>query len=390
MHRDSIVVYSREKLNKEEFETFVKDYGLVSEIHEGNIRDAIRDARSWRILPTFLVLDISEEEDLTQALNDFAAEAPEGEVSLILLGTENDISLYRRLRRLKASEYITKPLNFKDLSEIITELQRERRERGNDVSQHKTIGFIGARGGVGTSMLTAATAHYISDKHKKKTLLLDLDLSSGSQHIFFDEEDNSSLIDMLDTPKRIDALYLDRTMVAISKTLNLLSCAAGKDIERIPSENLKQLLLQAQSGMDYIVLDIPSHSFVHSDMLMYLGHIYIVTTPNLLGLRDAVQVASRLQAKNYRGKLSIIVNKVGESRVGSVPVEEFEKRGRVPVLPVSFDAKAAFTALMEGKTLDEVRGNISTGLSGIFETLPTYNGESKKKSFWSLITGSDK
>jgi pilus assembly protein CpaE len=387
MRRESLILYVRGGGDGQAFEALLADFGMTGEMFDGDIDDAVIAAEQWRIIPSFLVLDVSGATDVEGALDRLAASAPDGDTSVILVGDENDVSFYRRLRALGVADYLTKPLNLSELGDIVAEILRDRRSKGNDIDPTKTIAFIGARGGVGTSLMASTAASLLSERFRQKTLLIDGDLSYGAQHVYSDEDPSPGLVEMLDSPLRIDALFLDRAIIPVSKNMSLLSANAAHDLPAITVDAVRTLIQQAQQGMDWVLLDLPCRGPIPLDILFSVGHVFIVTTPNLLGLRDGLHLAALMDGKGYNGSVSFILNKVGESRVGAVPAAEFSRRSNRPVVELPFDPRSASLVLMESKALTAQRGPLPNALSRLVDALPVEKEQPSKGGLLGGIFG---
>ncbi len=387
MRRESLLLYARGGVSTESFEAMLSDFNMTGEVFDGGIDDAIAAAEEWRILPSFLVMDITGVSDVQESLDALAAAAPEGETNVILLGEENDVTFYRRLRSLGVSDYVTKPLAFSELADIVAEIMRDRRSKGNDVDPNKTIAFVGARGGAGTSLIASTAMAILAGQHKKRTLLIDGDLAYGAQHVFFDEDPSPGLVEMLENPARIDALFLDRALIPVSKTMSLLSANSTTDAPSVTVDAVRALIQQAQQGMEWVLLDLPCRGPIPLEILFSVGHVYIVTVPNLLGLRDGLHLSALMDSKGFNGNVSFILNRVGESRVGSVPGSEFARRGNRPVIELPFDARSPAQALMESRPLTELQGPLPKALVKLADGLPIERAKGAASGWKSMLFG---
>lgn len=370
MRRESIKIYLGEDVDPADVEDVLERGVLVGEIRDGGIAQAIEEASSWKVLPTFLVLDIGDEEDIGTSLERLGKLAPDGETNLILLGLADNVKIYRELKQLGVAEYIPYPVTADDIYDAVLRLANERATSTVDPS--RCIAFVSARGGVGGSTLAAAACKVMTSLHERRVLLLDLDVSSGVQHVLFDKEQTVGLDQMLDSPDRVDALFLERTMIEGSNNLFILSMADLTRQGLVSAESVMAIVRQAQQGIDMVVMDIPSRSSMELEGMFLAGTIYICTTPTILGLRDAAELYQYLDSKSYPGKIVVILNKTNEVRGISVKKEEFERRLRSKVIELPFDPKTPAQAIMETKTIFDVKGPLSAAFRKLIEELPTY------------------
>src|SRR5215470_17860950 len=121
------------------------------EIIRGGVAKAIEYLGSQRS-PNTLIIDISGV-DLPVSQIRALEEVCEPGVVVIAIGTRNEIGLYRDLLQAGVSEYIVKPLTTQLLSRALS----AGRAAGAATPIHLKLGtmvaVIGARGGVGTTML---------------------------------------------------------------------------------------------------------------------------------------------------------------------------------------------------------------------------------------------
>lgn len=78
-------------------------------IRQGSVDDAIAALRQTEQPPARLMIDISDSAD---PLGDLArlADACEGEISVVVVASRTDVSLFRDLLRMGVDDYLSKPL----------------------------------------------------------------------------------------------------------------------------------------------------------------------------------------------------------------------------------------------------------------------------------------
>lgn len=369
MRRESILIYL-ESIPAEPIAPILERGVLVGEIRSGGIRAAIEQAPSWRVVPAFLVLDVSGVEDVAGAIATLSSVAPQGETSLILLGQRDCVAEYRRMIDAGASEYLPAPVDADLLYEAVVRLAGQRAT--GQVDPSRCVAFIGARGGMGSSTMAAAAAKVAAEEHGKRTLLVDLDVVEGAQHVIFDVDQAPALLQMLEAPDRIDSVFLDRSLVQAGKGLFLLSMADMGNTKVFGADAVSAIVRQAQQGMDLVILDIPARPQVEVETLFCAGTVFLVTAPTLLGLRDAGALTDWLSSRNYPGRIMCLLNRMGETRVGAVRKEQFERRLRCQVLELPFDPRTPGQAMMEKRTVGEIRGPLGRAFRRVAEELPTF------------------
>src|SRR3546814_13854078 len=81
---------------------------------------------------------------------------------------------------------------------------------------HCATAVIGARGGVGASTIATSLAWLLSERGKRATALLDLDVHFGTGAPALDLEPGRGPTDAIENPSRLDRLFIERAMVKAS------------------------------------------------------------------------------------------------------------------------------------------------------------------------------
>ena len=76
----------------------------------------------------------------------------------------------------------------------------------------RIIGFIGARGGVGSSSLAVNTAYNLARQYDEDVLLIDLDLAFGTAALALNLNPMENVAAALDQPDRLDEVLMERFM----------------------------------------------------------------------------------------------------------------------------------------------------------------------------------
>ena len=95
----------------------------------------------------------------------------------------------------------------------------------------RSIAFIGAKGGVGSSTIAHNVAWAMSTLFKSEVIVADLDLPFGTANINFDQDPAQGIAEAVFAPERIDEVYLDRLLAQCAEHLSLL--AAPSTLDRV-------------------------------------------------------------------------------------------------------------------------------------------------------------
>src|SRR5271169_2161554 len=131
-------------------------------IKRGGIERAIQHLGMERS-PETIIIDISGTAMPATRVHELADICEPG-VTVIAIGDRNDIGLYRDLKEAGVSEYIFKPATPELLAKALSP-QPAGAGRSGAISQKlgKMVALVGARGGVGTTVLAINLARYLAD-----------------------------------------------------------------------------------------------------------------------------------------------------------------------------------------------------------------------------------
>ena len=310
------------------------------------------------ILETTLVPD-----ELLNGLSGLA-EVCDPSTHVVIIGHHNDVSLYRDLKRNGISEYLVAPVSIADIMTIITTLftDPEAEPLG------KTMAFIGAKGGVGSSTIAHNVAWSIATLFESGVVVADMDLPFGTANINFDQDPAQGIAEALFSTDRIDEVYLDRLLATCAEHLSLLAAPSMLDkVYDFEPEAFTQLVDVAQRSAPAVVLDIPHvwNGWTRRT-LESADEVVIVATPELANLRNAknmVDTLKKLRPNDFAPKL--VINQVGVPKRPEISISDFlDSLDMDAAAVIPFDPHLFGTASNNGRMLAE-----SDGASPIVATL---------------------
>ena len=157
-----------------------------------------------------------------------------------------------------ADEYVTKPL---DMTELVARVQallsRTRRlEEAHTVQTGKVLGFIGAKGGVGTTTVAVNVAMALSQS-KRDVIAVELAPFIGTLRFYANRDKARSLDELLDLdPTQITEQKLSQCLVtASSGTRLLLGPSEAHQIGNLRSEQAEAICSGLARMADLVVVD---------------------------------------------------------------------------------------------------------------------------------------
>lgn len=303
--------------------------------------------------PNLIILEMDDQPHaVMQALSPLA-QVCDPTTRVVVIGRYNDIPLYRELIRNGISEYMVAPVTMADVmaatAAIFVDPEAEPLGR--------SIAFIGAKGGVGSSTICHNSAFSISSLFSTETILADLDLAYGTANIDFDQDPAQGMAEAVFSPERLDEVFLDRLLTTCSQNLSLLAAPSmldrTYDLDRTAFQPVMELL---QRSAPITVLDVPhAWSDWTRSVLADADEVVITCAPDLANLRNAKNLLDALKKlrPNDKGP-HFVLNQVGmPKRPEIAPNDFFEPLEIEPVAVIPFDAQLFGNAANSGRMISE-------------------------------------
>jgi pilus assembly protein CpaE len=281
-------------------------------VHRGNSRTAI-NAMKKTPSPRVLVVDISGDEQPMSALTALS-EVVEPDVRVLVIGERQDVDLYRQLTRtLAVAEYLYKPLNAEVVAQHFGPFVTPANVSAADMQGGRIVTITGICGGAGSTTLAANLAWHLATEVRRHTVLMDADLHTGTAAMLLGAKTGGGLRLALETPKRVDELFMERIAEPASERLAVIA-AEEKLTERpvvVPGA-AQQLLQRLRHRYNYVVVDVPLAPVAwHGELLDMARQRVLVMEPTLQAVRDVLRaMALPIGAHQTRESL-IVLNKLG-------------------------------------------------------------------------------
>jgi len=344
--------------------------------------------------PKVLIVDIGEASAPLTAMLSLTAAFSE-DTRLIGIGTINDINLYREMVGAGITDYLVKPVTEKALAAALC--RTEEPVGGPTSEQHPTkkanrIAVVGSRGGVGASSIAVNLAWILSQERKLSTALIDLDLEFGTVALSLDLEPTRGLREALESPARIDSLFIESATARLSEKLAVMATEETLAQEIAFNPGAVDVLLEAVGrASDQIIIDMPRSAFaVRQRVFEAASRVVLVTELSLPGLRDSMRLLTGIEEVSVGKPVTVIANRTGGAQQAMQPKDFQKALGHKIDFVVPEDRKSFIEAANNGKPLvsSNQRSSATKALRKIAETL--VQGQSgdeqsvKKKKTWRL------
>ncbi|MBI1405562.1 MAG: AAA family ATPase [Caulobacter sp.] len=284
---------------------------------------------------------------------DRLAEVCDPGTKVMVIGSANDIALYRELMRRGVSEYLVPPLQPLQVIRAIGGLYAD----PSAPFLGRQIAFVGARGGSGSSTLAHNIAWTISERIQAGAIIVDYDLAFGTAGLNFNHDPLQGVVDALGQPDRLDPVLMDRMMARCTDRLSLFAAPATLDSDYdISAEAYDEVTQKIRAAAPFVVLDLPHgwNSWTRK-MLIASDDLVIVATPDLASLRNAKNMVDLVrQARPNDSPPRLVLNQVGLPGRPEIPTKDFgDALGIQPSMIIPFDAKTFGLAANNGQMIPE-------------------------------------
>lgn len=304
--------------------------------------------------PNLIIIQSSmPREDMLGELDQLAESCDAG-TKVLVIGRENDVSLYRELIRRGVSEYLVMPVKPLQLMETISGLYNN---PDADPVGH-IFAFIGAKGGVGSSTICHNTSWALSEALSSNVVIADLDLAFGTAGLDFNQDPVQGIADALAAPERLDEVLLDRLLTKCSEKLSIFAAPVVLDRDHeISPEACDVVLDVVRQSVPYVTVDLPHNWSVWSKrVLLQADEVVITAEPDLANLRNAKNLIDLLKvARKNDSQPRLIINRANMQKRPEITVKEFEANIGIKASSViDFDIETFGQAANNGQMIEEV------------------------------------
>jgi pilus assembly protein CpaE len=365
---------------------------------DGDVATAI-EAYADAASPELIIIQTDTIDDaFTASLEDLAGNCDEG-TSAIIIGPENDVNLYRRLIDMGVSDYLVRPVTTPVISEVVAKALIEK----IGVTGSRLIAVIGAKGGVGASILAQGLSCGIADVFGQKTTLLDASGGWSTLGVGLGFEPSTTLAEAARAVEQNNEENLKRMLHPINDGLQVL--ATGSDVmldSTVSASQLESLIDSLMVKSPVVVVDLSnSPDVLQKIVLTRANQIFVVTTPTLPALRltrSLMQEIDEVRGGEEDPVSRLVVNMQGLSTPHEVSKKDIEEAvghkidASLPFMPKAFlGSESTSQRLIDDK---DGRGLIESQLLPIVrQILPLHAKDDKAEDavgFWDSIVAAFK
>jgi pilus assembly protein CpaE len=322
-------------------------------VHMGGIR-AAADQYQQSATPNLILVETQATGPELFADLAALAEVCDAGTKVVVIGHMNDVSVYREMIRQGVNEYLVSPLNPMQIIEAVSRLYVD----PDAPPIGRSIAFMGARGGVGSSTIAHNIGWCISTRMNEDVIITDLDLPFGTAGLDFNHDPAQGIADALTAPERLDDVLLDRLLVKCSDHLSLFAAPAVLDRDfDMDADAFESVLEIVRATVPCVIVDLPHvWSGWTKKLLLAADDVVITATPDLASLRNAKNIIDLVkQTRVNDGLPHLVLNQVGVAKRPEIPVKDFaEAIGIEPTLVLPFNPGLFGTAANNGQMIEEL------------------------------------
>lgn len=351
----SIYAFVEKPETRDLIETIARDrrLGRTSiEIHDGGLDAAIQYLAQNATPNLLMVESTAPASRMVDDIDRLAGQCESG-VEVMVIGTTNDIPLYRKLVARGVSEYLVPPIQPLQVIRSIADLFND----PDAPFMGRSIAVVGAKGGVGASTIAHNLAWAMAENGRVNTTLVDLDVSFGTTALDFNEDPQQTVIDALLDPERADEAVVNRLLAKATDRLSLFAAPATvADLPEISPDAYAKVIETVRRNTPYVVLDMPhTWSSWVIETLINADELVVVCQPDLASLRNGKNIIDQLVASRPNDtKPRLVLNMAGVPKRPEIPVKDFAAAiGIEPSIVLPFEPHLFGLASNNGQMISE-------------------------------------
>lgn len=295
--------------------------------------------------PEVIVLDARGGTAVLATCATFRRQHPE--VGIVIAAGSLDPVLLVEAMRAGVNEVVAEPFTEESVAEAVERVTANR----SPLEQGKVFGFIGAKGGVGTTTVAVNVAITLGSMSKpERTLLIDLHHGGGDAAVFAGIEPRFSVLNALDDMHRLDQTLLRNLVSEVAPHTDLLAAPERSLGGPLQPENIRRLISFVAASYKHTVIDLPKSDAAVLESLEQLAGIFVVANQELATVRAASRLASTLRQRYGRDKVTVVLSR--SDRQADIGFDDVEKAvGSRVEFTFPSDYRAALQALNRGRPI---------------------------------------
>ncbi len=282
---------------------------------------------------------------------------------VLAVAPEESAETIVRAMRAGADEFLTLPLDTTALLKVCVKLSALRANGAANGGQRGEVWVVhGPKAGVGVTTLVVNLGFALRAA-RRHTAIVDLDVHSGDLALFLNLSPTYSLRDIAVNFKRLDAVFLQGTMIRHRSGLAILAAPTptpGEPTVLLTSEQTLSLLELVDASHQVTLVDTSAVALDSTHAaLSCADRILLVTELTLPSLRACARTLEWLRKEGVvevDKTVELVVNRHANRSWEVAPAEAARTLGLPVRALIPRDDAAVYAAVNGGLALEEVRG----------------------------------
>ncbi len=297
---------------------------VTTEIVNGDVEAAIKAFESQCSTDIVIIQTDKIDDSFTDRLGEFSNYCDEN-TAAIIIGPVNDVYLYRSLIEMGVSDYLVRPISSEILTDVISKALINRL----GMSDSRLIAFMGAKGGVGTSIISQISAIITSKQMEQKTLLIDASGGSSSLSVGMGFDSAATMTEISKAVEVGNEDALARMFIEVGENLTVSASGSDSMLDApVTAPQFESVLDNLMVKYPVVMVDLSSADpSVKKAVIARAHQINLITTPTVTSLRFCRSLLREISAVrgDNDGDISLIVNKVGMAKAHEVAAGDIEE-----------------------------------------------------------------
>ena len=332
------------------------------DVRRGNVHTAIAALRKMPT-PNLLLVDVSGEEHPLSVLQDLS-EVVEPNVRVLVIGDRQDVNFYRQLTQgLGVIEYLYKPVTRDMVARYFGSHAGQEVSRGEALQGGRVVSITGASGGVGATTIAVGLAWHCANDLHRHTILVDPNVHTGTAALMLHAKTGPGLRTALETPQRLDELFIDRAAQPVTERLAVLAGEESLTDQPVFAAGAAQKLITTlRRRYNFIVIDVPfANQVVNRDLLQLTHQRVLVMEPSLSSVRDTLRLLALPNGPAQARRAIVVLNRLGQ--LGMLSRAQVEDALKVKVdVAIPYLPKQLNNAATMGQPASAMKGSFRSGI----------------------------
>lgn len=310
--------------------------------------DAISVVKRGR--PDVVIIGFTQARDAAIALAQALQKEAPG-VALVALSDHSDANDILSAMRVGYKEYVVLPEDANRLRQAVHEAAYA---PSDDEEQGLVVAVVGAKGGVGTTLICTHLASELAAIHR--VVCIDLDFGVGDVASMMDIQPKETITDLLPRADRLDERMLTGSVAVHKSKVHVL--AQPSELERITeirADDVYAVIHAAAKGYQYVLLDCGTRWDEATALALSVADIVmLITVPDVISVRDAYRRFKLFEVNGVdKERMKLVVNR--HHKGAFVKTEDIEQNLQLKVTAtVADDSRTVDQAINEGKLVRTV------------------------------------